>query len=179
MSFRQFLPRRLLSNYRSIMNGNLVQNKDLDPSNLQLLQALLNESQASSPEEECIQKTVQFLYRSNTSSFYKFLVKNKLAYVVLWTESKCIVRHLGLQGLVYIRWNQDSRIYEVSLHKNVLAKRHQNNSVETAEHTAVDRIVEKISTEPEQPTSEDTHTWSNVVENGKPPEDSKVKSLLK
>ena len=79
MSFRQFLPRRLQSNYKSIMTSNLIQNKVLDETNLGLLQALLNEAQANCAEEGLIQRTVQFLYRQNTSSFYKFLVKNKMA----------------------------------------------------------------------------------------------------
>lgn len=162
MSFSQFLPRRLQSNYRSIMNGNLVQSKVMDENSLRLLQALLNESQAQDQDESLIQKTVQFLYRQNTSSFYKFLTKNKLAYVVLWTESKCIVRHLGLQGLVYIRWNQDERMYEVFPHKNVLDRQSQTNqrpNTDRKEHTSVDRIVAEINKDlPETPVETKVET---------------------
>ena len=157
MSFRQFLPRRLQQNYRSIMNGNLVQNKAMDDNNLRLLQALLNESQAQNQDEFLIQKTVQFLYRQNTSSFYKFLVKNRLAYVVLWTESKCIVRHLGLQGLVYIRWNQDKRLYEVHPHKNVLDRQsHRRQLPEQKEHTSVSKIASRVSCDLPEETTDGT-----------------------
>ena len=145
MSFRQFLPRRLQSNYKSIMTSNLIQNKVLDETNIGLLQALLNEAQAKCAEEGLIQRTVQFLYRQNTSSFYKFLVKNKMAHVVLWTESKCIVRHLGLQGLVYIRWNQEERIYEACLHKNVVNRQVQMAGDENREHASIDRIVAEVN----------------------------------
>ena len=157
MSFRQFLPRRLQQNYRSIMNGNLVQNKAMDDNNLRLLQALLNESQTQNQDEFLIQKTVQFLYRQNTSSFYKFLVKNRLAYVVLWTESKCIVRHLGLQGLVYIRWNQDKRLYEVHPHKNVLDRQsHRRQLPEQKEHTSVSKIASRVSCDLPEETTDGT-----------------------
>lgn len=165
MTFSKFLPRSLQDNYRSLMSGNLVKNKVLDEKNLQQLQDILNNSQAQDQDQSLIQKTVQFLYRQNTFSFYKFLVKNKLEHVVLWTESKCIVRHLGLQGMVYIRWNKDERIYEVSLHKNIL-------NGKTREHGAVKSIVSKVQKSQKSEIRANTQESVTVSQEQKVPETS-------
>jgi hypothetical protein len=145
MSFLQFLPRRLRTNYKSIMTSDLVENKVLNETNLKAFQTLLNEAQPYSDDESVIQKTIQFLYRQNVTSFYKFLIKNKMNHVVLWTESKCIVMHLGLQGLVYISWNKEKRVYEVYLHKNIINRQTQEDKDKTQVHKSIDRIVSEVA----------------------------------
>ena len=147
MSFRKFLPSRLLTIYRSIMSGSIVKGKVVDDEGLLSLKSLIMEAQAQGDDERTIQKTVQFLYRQNTSSFYKFLIKNKLAFLVLWTESKCMVRHFGLQGLVYIRWNDDEYVYDVFLNKKYGSggnDRGEKLGEVEVEHCAIDRIASKV-----------------------------------
>ncbi len=160
MSFGQLLPHRLHSNYKSILTSNLIKNKVIDQTNLGILQTLLNESQANTDEECIIQKTIQFMYRQNTSSFYKFLVKNKMAHVVLWTEPKCIIRHLGLQGQVYIQRNQEEKIYEACFHKNFLNRQFQSFKNDKSEHTSINRIVAEVN---EQATEQATVSLEKPV----------------
>ena len=169
MSFRQLIPRRLQFNYDKIMKSNLVSTKIPDETNLGVLQSILNESKSNSDEENSIQRTIQFLYRQNASSFYKFLTKNKMSHVILWTESKCIVRHLGLQGIVYIRWNNEEKKYEVLPHKSIANRPVQNHEEKQTSHTSIDRIVSEVNGMPEVTIENsvgsvtEPRTWSSLV----------------
>lgn len=138
---RKFLPPRLLNNHRAITSARVVQTKVVDDETISELRTLLNDAQAQTEEERTIQKTIQFLYRQNAPAFYKFLVKNKMAYAALWTESKCIVRHFGLQGLVYIRWNHETQQYDIYPHK-ALAR------------NAAEAVPQELPAEPQQDARE-------------------------
>lgn len=117
MSFKNLLPPSLGSSYKNLSQGPLVQDHNLTEENIAEFQRLLNEAQPTE-QETTVRQTIQMLYRRSPQYFYQFLVKNQLARLVLWTESKCIVRHFGLQGLVYIRWDKETEQYVVMKHNN-------------------------------------------------------------
>ena len=139
MSFGQVFPDRLAACYAALITIGVDSIRDFGSSQFGSIKALLDDAQPKSQEENKARATIQFLYKQNPSSFYKFLIHNKLGCLVLWTEARCIVRHLGLRGVVYIKWN-GAQGYTVLPHRKAAARQ----TTEEAPHSAVDRIERKI-----------------------------------
>jgi hypothetical protein len=107
-------PQQVYDSYKEIRNSELIRNKVLSDKNIECFQLSLNNAQPLSDEESKTRSLIQYLYRKNPTNFCRFLVRSKLNHLILWTEAKCIVRHFGLMGIVYVKWNNNS--YECSLH---------------------------------------------------------------
>ena len=116
-SFKFAPPQHLYESYKCIRNSNLITNQSLDVENIYELQQHLNNAQPKNEDETTLRSLVQYFYRKNPINFCRFLVHSRLNHLILWTEAKCIVRHFGLQGVVYIKWDEGS--YHCSLHQNV------------------------------------------------------------
>jgi hypothetical protein len=140
MSFAQVFPARLAACYAALASIGVDCFRDVGGPQFGSLKALLDEAQPKSEDEHRSRSTIQFLCRQNPSSFYKFLSNNKLECLVLWTEARCIVRHLGLRGVVYVKWNNGTQSYDVLPHRKSAAR--QNAGDEP--HSAVDRIERTI-----------------------------------
>lgn len=131
-------PQHLYDSYKAIKTSNLILNKSLDEENIVELQTLLNASQPTSNDEVMSRSLIQYLYRKNPTNFCRYLVRSRLSHLILWTEAKCIVRHFGLQGVVYVKW--DDMKYECSLHRNV-----NNTTQGDMEHPAIQRTVDSVT----------------------------------
>jgi hypothetical protein len=114
--FRMAPPQQVYDSYKEIRDSELIRNKVLSDKNIEGFQLSLNNSQPVSEEESKTRSLIQYLYRKNPTNFCRFLVRSKLNHLILWTEAKCIVRHFGLRGIVYVKWNDNS--YECSLHRH-------------------------------------------------------------
>jgi hypothetical protein len=123
-SFKFAPPQHLYDSYKCIKNINLITKKLLDDENIYELQEYLNLAQPQNEDESAIRSLVQYFYRKNPANFCKFLVHSRLNHLILWTEAKCIVRHFGLHGVVYIKW--DDGKYHCSLHQNVNMNKNSN-----------------------------------------------------
>lgn len=104
----------LYDNYKDILMCDIVNKQSLTVENINAFEILLNKAQPQDNEMIIMRDAIQFLYRKNPSNFINFLVRSRLSHFILWTESKCIVRHFNLHGILYIKW-VNSR-YECSLH---------------------------------------------------------------
>jgi hypothetical protein len=140
MSFGQVFPARLAACYAAIASIEVDGFRDFGSPQFESLKSLLDNAQPKSEDERKTRATIQFLYRQNPSSFYKFLVNNKLECLVLWTEARCIVRYLGLRGLVYVKWNNVSHSYDVLPHRKAAARQ----TAVDAPHSSLDRIERTI-----------------------------------
>jgi hypothetical protein len=109
-------PQQVYESYKAIRNSELIRNKVLSDKNIECFQLSLNTSLPLSEEDSKTRSLIQYLYRKNPTNFCRFLVRSKLNHLILWTEAKCIVRHFGLMGIVYVKWNDNS--YECSLHRH-------------------------------------------------------------
>jgi hypothetical protein len=107
---KDLVPKRLKTNYSKIRD--LLIDSELD---IQEFQQIINDSQPQTPEEELLRSMFQYIYRRDTSEFYKFLLKTKLYHMILWTEAKNISRHFKLNGRVYVHWNGEE--YECMPHR--------------------------------------------------------------
>lgn len=130
-------PQQVYDNYKRIRNSNLILNKTLNEKNIAEFQQYLNESQPINDDESQTRSLIQHLYRKNPNNFCRFLVRSRLSHLILWTEAKCIVRHFGLRGIVYVKWNDNE--YECSLHRNVT-----HNMDGDSQHPSVQRTYENI-----------------------------------
>lgn len=137
-SNRPMPPQHLYDNYKRIRNSKLILNKSLDTDNIAEFQTYLNDAQPESPEDYQMRALIQYLYRKNPNNFCRFLVRSRLSHLILWTEAKCIVRHFGLRGVVYVKWNDDGA-YECSLHRNV-----QSGTGADLEHPSVQKTIANI-----------------------------------
>jgi hypothetical protein len=111
-------PKYLYENYNALRCSDLILNKSLSPESIQEFQKLLNAAQPDSHDDNdnMMRAFVQFLYRKNPTNFCGFLIRSRLSPLILWTEAKCIVRHFGLRGALYIKWGETR--YECSLHRS-------------------------------------------------------------
>lgn len=89
----------------------------LTDESIKAFQRLLNEAQPINEEEAHVHAFVQHLYRKNSRNFNEFIMRSGLRHLALWTEAKYIVRHFGLQGIIYIKWDEGS--YQCSWHNSV------------------------------------------------------------
>jgi hypothetical protein len=137
-SNRLMPPQQLYDNYKRIRNSKLILNKSLDIDNIVEFQTYLNDAQPVSAEDSQTRSLIQYLYRKNPNNFCRFLVRSRLSHLILWTEAKCIVRHFGLRGVVYVKWNDDG-VYECSMHKNV-----QSGTGIDLEHPSIQKTIANI-----------------------------------
>lgn len=110
-------PDNVLNTYKVIKNSTLINNLELNDETIKEFQDTLNQAQPITDIDKTMFETFRLLYRS-TIEFDRFIGKNKIKHLILWTESKSIVRHFNLYGLVYVKWNTDTNMYNCSLHKN-------------------------------------------------------------
>jgi hypothetical protein len=108
-------PNRILDSYKNIRKGALFTSKSLSDEAIGEFQRYLNEAQSNNASELQAQSLIQYLYRRNPNNFCRFLTRSRLSHLILWTEAKCIVRHFGLRGMVYVKWHDQG--YVCSLHK--------------------------------------------------------------
>lgn len=136
--FRMSPPQQVYDAYKEIRNSELILNKTLGEKNIAEFQASLNKSQPSNDEEAKSRSLIQYLYRKNPTNFCRFLVRSRLSHLILWTEAKCIVRHFGLRGIVYVKWNDHDHKYECSVHRN------SNNTYNGDEHPSAQRTYQSV-----------------------------------
>ncbi len=107
------LPKNLYMSYQAILE--LVKDKTVENFN-QRLEELLNAAQPTNDFERGEQSFARRLYYSNPDAFTKYVntPKNRAGAVILWTESKRIVRRFGLYKTVHLSWNKDTQRYVVN-----------------------------------------------------------------
>jgi hypothetical protein len=110
-------PQYVYDNYKDIRDSDLILKKTINVNNVGDFEKQLNDAQPKTEDDQKNRSLIQYLYRKNPTNFCRFLVRSRLSHLILWTESKCIVRYFGLKGLVYVKW--DDKEYKCSLHKNI------------------------------------------------------------
>jgi hypothetical protein len=115
---------RLYNCYKKIVSCSLVKVKEINNETLEEFEKLLNSTIPENADETSKQSFCRYMYYSNPIGFVKYISyhKNRVSSLVLWTESKNIVRHFGLQRLVHITWNKEDVKYVVSKYNPDLRK---------------------------------------------------------
>jgi len=90
---------------------------------------ILNGIRPYTADEVAMYKLVRNMYNADKFKFLNYIRNSKLAYLVLWTDSKSITSEMCLHNVAYVKWDKSTSIYTVSkfvrkhtnTHPNVLA----------------------------------------------------------
>ncbi len=99
-----YVPRRIKSLFRDMIDLARKLRTEFNETDMHDLQLMINEAQPIDEQERSMLKTIQMLYRYSSNEFITFLINGKLYPLVLWTESKRIVKQLRLERIVYLQY---------------------------------------------------------------------------
>lgn len=150
------IPRRIYNLYRQASSSRLVKNHDLSAESLKEFETIINSAQPINESESEQRSLLWAMYQSNQSSMYSYLsnIRNRAAALILWTESKRIIRFFNLKGLVHISWNKTEG-YSVSLYNK------PDNKV--VEPELVELNVEPEVEQNTEQNTEQQNDWADVL----------------
>jgi hypothetical protein len=110
------LPQRIYELGRDVANSALVKTHVVNTENVAEFTALLNQAWPVDEVEMNQRNLVRAMYYSNPAGFLQYISspKNRVRSLILWTESKQIVKFYRLQGVVHVSWNEDTKDYLVT-----------------------------------------------------------------
>jgi len=112
------LHKRLYDCYKLVTKSRLVSG-DVSEDTIAEFQTLLNNAQPVDDVEELARRSlVKSMYYSNQEGFMRYISSsaNRVSALILWTESKRIVRFFNLQGKVHLSWNDETNQYVAQKH---------------------------------------------------------------
>jgi len=107
------LPKSLHVGYNMLKRSRLILRREVDDDSLNYFNSIMNEALPRSADD-AIYYFVKGMYNENKAKFISFIRNTNLECLVLWTDSRAIVRMLGLRGLVYIKWVGREGVYQIS-----------------------------------------------------------------
>jgi len=145
------LPKQLYDAYKELTQCKLVSDGVVNEDTLTEFQKLVNAAQPTTDDAEGqVQRAfTKSLYYSNPVGFMQYIAvsRNRVSALVLWTESKRIVRFFGLQGRVYLSWDVDTQLYKAMYHNttNVVneSKQLESTNVGNVSNKMVDKHMSK------------------------------------
>jgi hypothetical protein len=99
---------RLKDCYKFLDRSRLTSKQETDLDALEHFQDYCNKALPQTREEELVKTAVRDLYFADKTSFTRCLVR--APHFVLLTEAHAIVKHFGIQELVYIEWHDNKYI---------------------------------------------------------------------
>ena len=124
------LPKSLVNGYNSLRRSRAVVKKDNDEKALTYFQNFLNNSQPQGNEEKVLHRFVRGLYYENKRKFLFFIRYTSFECLVLWTETRAIMKFLGVEGIINIRWQNESRTFQVMEFQNKRELEHPCSATE-------------------------------------------------
>ena len=109
---------RLYQTYKKILACRLLTTGECDAANLSEFETLLNEAQPQTEVEKHYYDFHRGIFYSNPVEWIKYVGKktNRAVALILWTESKHIVRHFNIRGHAHVSWNAETQRYVVAPH---------------------------------------------------------------
>ena len=107
------LPAKLYNTFRQIQKSALVTRNDYTESDIVDFVALLNSAQPKEGNELVQYMFARSMFNSNKESYIKYISnkESNVSALILWTESKVIVRYFGIQQKVYLGWDSELKSY--------------------------------------------------------------------
>jgi hypothetical protein len=121
------LPKDLYLAYKNVSQCSLISKSIITADSIQEFQDALNKAQTDETKE--LRNFTRSLYYSNKIGFMRYIgdKRNRVDSLVLWTESKTIIKHFNLFGKVYISFNDETNLYSVeSFDENKKVKDNDN-----------------------------------------------------
>jgi hypothetical protein len=116
----QNLRLRLSNAYSKLCKSSLVTRKDTCDDSLESFVECLNEALPRDENEHAQVRIVKDLYHNAPNLTYRTITAErdgmtKQACYVLWTNAWCIRRHLHIEELVHLDWDQQNTKYKIRL----------------------------------------------------------------
>ena len=153
-NFKNILPKYLYNNYAELKKCSLIKDNILSTESIQSFQELLNKSQPNCENDMFLKSLISYLYRRDSNSFRKYLYSSKLPHLILWTETKFIVKHFKLQGVVYIK--NIGGIFQCSKHNRADKNLKERKVMYEKNNSKVERTTSFDISEKEFPTLGDS-----------------------
>jgi hypothetical protein len=112
-------PKNLFENFNCIKYCDLVKNKVHTDDALAEFESCLNDAQPITESDGQMELFCKNLYRGKPEMFVNLIKNRNSECLVLWTESKQIVRFFQLYGFIYIQYNKETRRYKVLKHRRL------------------------------------------------------------
>lgn len=142
---RVLAPTYIYETYIKLYKCNLIKDKILNDRNIDEFQKILNNSIPQNENDNRLRLFIRYLYLKNPNSFYKFLIHSKMTHLILWTDVRCILKHFGIQHILYIKYTDkfecyynkyvekyrgDDYLYNNTDYKDIISK-HNNTPINT------------------------------------------------
>jgi hypothetical protein len=96
-----------------------VKNKIHTPEAMEEFETCLNDAQPQTEMDGMLEMFCKNLYRGKPEAFMNCIKNRNSECLVLWSESKTIVRFFHLFKFIYIHYNKDTRRYKVMKHREI------------------------------------------------------------
>ncbi len=108
------ISKRVYDLFKAINQLDLVVYKTVNENTLNDFERMLNEAQPFNENERAQRYLLKSLYFSNPVNFMKYLCdsQNRINALILWTESKYIVKYFNLHNKVYLLWDSTTSSYK-------------------------------------------------------------------
>lgn len=102
--------RNLIDIYKKIKECKLVQEKKVTAENMAVFVSLINSSLNGRSVEY---QTFRYLYLANPNGFFRYIRDSNAEHMILWTESKIIVRWFDLRDYIYLDYDRKMSRYHI------------------------------------------------------------------
>lgn len=112
-------PKNLFDNFNKLKFSEVVKNKAHTDEALKEFETYLNDAQPACEADYQLELFTKNLYRGKNDLFINCIKNRSAECLVLWTESKAIVRFFQLYGVIYIQYDKETHRYNVSRHRRI------------------------------------------------------------
>jgi hypothetical protein len=107
------LPARLYNTFRKIQKSALVTKSVYTDADITEFVELLNSAHPADETELIQYKFARCMFNSHKESYIKYITnqESNVSALILWTESKVIVRFFGIQQKIYLGWDDENKTY--------------------------------------------------------------------
>lgn len=103
--------------YKDLTHTRLATSLDTSDEAFTEFEEAYNQATPTEPEHETLRDAVRFFYMVNRPSFERWMTENRQRHLALWADCGLAARVLGLDGIVFIRWNAETKRYECRAHQ--------------------------------------------------------------
>jgi hypothetical protein len=131
--------------YKNLQDTRLVSKLDTSAESFKEFEDAFNAVTPTEASHEVLRDAVRYFYMTNRPSFERWMTENRQRHLALWADCGLATRVLGLDGIAFLRWNSETKRYEVTPHQRL------EETLEQLKAEAVDNLQRKRYQPPRQP----------------------------
>lgn len=103
--------------YKDLLHTRLASSLDTTEEAFKEFEDVYNKCAPTEPVHEVHRDALRFFYMTDRPAFERWMSETRSRHLSLWADCGLAARVLGLDGIVYLRWNQESKRYEAKAHQ--------------------------------------------------------------